>query len=144
MVWQSIVWGFPSYSAVKNPPAVWEMQFDPWVRKIPWRRAWQPTPVSLSGKSNGPRSLVGYSQTWLSMSMHLLCEYTYSLFFCWTVRLSHWRFLNILVHIGTHFCRSEMAESWNRYMFRFWDMAQRFYKVVDQFTPPTAAYESCG
>ena len=25
--------------------------FSPWVRKIPWRRAWQPTPVFLPGKS---------------------------------------------------------------------------------------------
>ena len=25
--------------------------FDPWVGKIPWRRAWQPTPVSLPGES---------------------------------------------------------------------------------------------
>ena len=24
-------------------------QFDPWVRKIPWRRAWQPTPIFLPG-----------------------------------------------------------------------------------------------
>jgi len=35
--------------------------FDPWVRKIPWRREWQPTPVFLPGKSHGQRSLVGYS-----------------------------------------------------------------------------------
>ena len=35
--------------------------FDPWVRKIPWRRKWQPTPVFLPGKSHGRRSLVGYS-----------------------------------------------------------------------------------
>ena len=35
--------------------------FDPWVGKIPWRRKWQPTPVFLSGKSHGQRSLVGYS-----------------------------------------------------------------------------------
>ena len=35
--------------------------FDPWVRKIPWRRKWQPTPVFLPGKSCGQRSLVGYS-----------------------------------------------------------------------------------
>jgi len=34
---------------------------DPWVRKIPWRRKWQPTPVLLPGKSYGRRSLVGYS-----------------------------------------------------------------------------------
>ena len=36
-------------------------RFDPWVRKIPWRRKWQPTPVVLPGKSHGRRSLVGYN-----------------------------------------------------------------------------------
>ena len=35
--------------------------FDPWVRKIAWRRKWQPTPVFLPGKTHGQRSLVGYS-----------------------------------------------------------------------------------
>ena len=35
--------------------------FDPWVRKIPWRRAWQPTPVFLPGESNGQRRLAGCS-----------------------------------------------------------------------------------
>ena len=35
--------------------------FDPWVRKIPWRRKWLSTPVLLPGKSHGQRSLVGYS-----------------------------------------------------------------------------------
>ena len=35
--------------------------FDPWVRKIPWRRKWQPTPVHLPGKFHGLRRLVGYS-----------------------------------------------------------------------------------
>ena len=35
--------------------------FDPWVGKIPWRRKWQPTPVSLPGESHGRRSLVGYN-----------------------------------------------------------------------------------
>ena len=35
--------------------------FNPWVRKIPWRRKWQPTSVFLPGKSHGQRSLVGYS-----------------------------------------------------------------------------------
>ena len=36
-------------------------RFYPWVRKIPWRRAWQPTPVFLPGKSHRQRSLSGYS-----------------------------------------------------------------------------------
>ena len=35
--------------------------FDLWVRKIPWRRKWQPTPVFLPGKSHRERHLVGYS-----------------------------------------------------------------------------------
>ena len=35
--------------------------FDPWVRKISWRRKWQLTPVFLPGKFHGERSLVDYS-----------------------------------------------------------------------------------
>ena len=36
-------------------------RFDPWVRKIPWRRTWQPTPIFLPGDSHEQRSLVAYS-----------------------------------------------------------------------------------
>ena len=35
--------------------------FDPWIRKIPWRREGQPTPVFLPGEFHGQRSPVGYS-----------------------------------------------------------------------------------
>ena len=35
---------------VKNLPVMQETRFDPWVGKIPWRRAWQPTPVFLPGE----------------------------------------------------------------------------------------------
>ena len=35
--------------------------FDPWVRKIPCRRKWLPTPVFLPGEFHGQRSLVGYN-----------------------------------------------------------------------------------
>ena len=34
---------------------------DPWIRKIPWRRKWQPTTVFLPGEFHGQRSLAGYS-----------------------------------------------------------------------------------
>ena len=37
------------------------LEFDPWVRKIPWRRKSQLTPVFLPGKFYGQRSLMGYS-----------------------------------------------------------------------------------
>ena len=36
---------------------------DPWVRKIPGRRKWQPTPVFLPGESQGQRSLTGLQST---------------------------------------------------------------------------------
>ena len=36
-------------------------RFNPWVRKIPWKRVWQPTPVFLPGESHGHWSLVGCS-----------------------------------------------------------------------------------
>ena len=49
---------FTGGSVVKNPPA---NAGDPWVRKLPWRRKKQPTPVFLPGESHGQRSLVGYS-----------------------------------------------------------------------------------
>ena len=35
--------------------------FDPWVKKIHWRRKWQPTLIFLPGKSHGQRILAGYS-----------------------------------------------------------------------------------
>ena len=44
---------------VKNLPAnvvrCKRWRFDLWVRKIPWRRAWQPTPVFLPGESHEQR-----------------------------------------------------------------------------------------
>ena len=51
---------------VKNLPAnaedIKRCGLDPWVRKIPWRRSWQPcTPVFLPRESHGQRSLKGFS-----------------------------------------------------------------------------------
>jgi len=50
---------------VKNPPVnagrLKRHRFDPWVRKIPWKRALQPTTVFLPGESHGQRSLAGCS-----------------------------------------------------------------------------------
>ena len=52
---------FPGGSVVKNPPAKQEMWVQSLVRKIPWRRKWQPTLVFLPGKSHEQRTLVGYN-----------------------------------------------------------------------------------
>ena len=59
---QCNVWGCAS---AKEPPCQCRRQkrcgFNPWVRKIPWRRTWQPTPVFLPRESHGQIRLAGYS-----------------------------------------------------------------------------------
>ena len=56
---------FPDGSVIKESTSQckrhrkWE--FSPWVRKVPWRRKWQPTPILLPGKSHGQRCMVGYN-----------------------------------------------------------------------------------
>ena len=47
--------------SVKNLPAVQETRVRSLVRKIPWRRKWQPTPAFLPGESHRQRILAGYS-----------------------------------------------------------------------------------
>ena len=57
LTWSSFICSFKFIGCLQGG----RPRFDPWVRKIPWRRKWQPTPVFLPGKSHGRRSLVGYS-----------------------------------------------------------------------------------
>ena len=57
---------FPGGASGKEPACQWRRykrcRFNLWVGKIPWRRAWQPTPVFLPGESHGQKTLTGYSQ----------------------------------------------------------------------------------
>ena len=59
------IWGFLGVTSGKEPACqcrrLKRHGFNPWVRKIPWRRAQQPTPIHLPGESHGQRSLVKYS-----------------------------------------------------------------------------------
>ena len=52
-VWRHSIGTFLMAQTVKNPPTMQETGFDPQVRKIPWRREWQPTPVFLPGEFHG-------------------------------------------------------------------------------------------
>ena len=72
IAWSGVFWrriketqGFPGALRGKEPASQCrrckKSRFNPWVGKIPWRRAWQPTPVFLPGESYGQRSLAGYS-----------------------------------------------------------------------------------
>ena len=50
--------GFPGGSGGKESACnAGDLRFDSWVRKIPWRREWQPTPVFLPGECHGQKSL---------------------------------------------------------------------------------------
>ena len=61
-MYTSVSWDSLVAQTVKNLTVMQETRgFDPWVRKIPWRREGQPIPVLLPGKSHGWRSVVGYS-----------------------------------------------------------------------------------
>ena len=50
------------------------VSIEAWVRKIPWRRKWQPSPVFLPGKSHGRRSLANYSP-WVTKSRTRLSDF---------------------------------------------------------------------
>ena len=60
-----VIWSTLGFSVVKNLPAnagdSRDVGLIPRVRKIPWRRKWQPALLFLPGESHGQWSLVGYS-----------------------------------------------------------------------------------
>ena len=63
-IWRKVVKSFgpPRWHSGKGPACHCRRRgFDTWVRKVPWGRKWQPTPVFSPGKFHGQRSLVGYN-----------------------------------------------------------------------------------
>ena len=63
---QRVPLGFPGGTGGKEPACQGirhkRHRFNPCVGKIPWRKAWQPTPVFLFGESYTQRSLAGYKE----------------------------------------------------------------------------------
>ena len=57
--------GLPWWLSAKEPACQYRRckghRYDPWVRKIPWNRKWQPAAVFLPGEFHGQRSLAGYN-----------------------------------------------------------------------------------
>ena len=72
--------GLPWWLSGKEPTCQCRRRrFDPWVRKIPWRRKWHLTPVLLPGESHGQRSLVGCSPWGRRVRHHLATEQQHTL-----------------------------------------------------------------
>ena len=72
--------------------------FDPWVRKIPWSRKWQPTPVFLLGKipwAEEPGRL--WSMGLQRIRHDWVTEYAYIYI---GVPCSDWQFLNVTLHLS--------------------------------------------
>ena len=59
------IWELPRWCSSKESACQCRRRkkygFDPWIRKIPWRRKWQATPVFLPEESQVQRRLAGYS-----------------------------------------------------------------------------------
>ena len=82
-----IIVGLPWWLSNKESACQYRRQgFNPWVRNIPWRRKWKPTPVFLPGEFHGQRSLMGYSP-WgrkesdmtelLNKNHNIICEFAW-------------------------------------------------------------------
>ena len=105
---------------IKNPPAMQETRFNPWVRKIPWRREWKPTPVFWPGKSHGQRSLVGYSP-W----SHKELDMTEWLIHTHSINIMTYLFQSTHVYMVSNFSRSinigtkNKTMEWSLYFLHF-------------------------
>ena len=81
--------GFLDGSVVKESACQYgrcrSCQFNLWAGKIPWRRAWQPTPIFLHGDPHGQRNLVGYSPLGRKESDMTKHAHTQSMSYKWVI-----------------------------------------------------------
>ena len=93
----TVIMGFPGGTGGKEPACQCRRpkrrRFDPWVRKIPWRREWLHTPV-LPGESHGQRSLATVREVRRSTQLGdqtatvIIIKLTFTEFFLGTRRYS--------------------------------------------------------
>ena len=71
--------GLPWWLSGKEYPcqhrSLKRLRLNPWVRKIPWKRKWKPTPIFSPGESHGQWSLAGYSP-WGSKELSNLTKFS--------------------------------------------------------------------
>ena len=74
--------------------------FDPWARKIPWRKEWLPPPVFLPGKFHGRRCLAAYSP-WGHKESDMTKQLSHSLFTIYLHPHSHWVIITLALNYTT-------------------------------------------
>ena len=93
--------------------------FDPWVRKVPWNRKWQPTPVFLPGKFHGQRIwqaiVLGIAQSWTWLSTH--------------EHFSTCAFINVNLLYSRSLPRNGIEEFYVSVCSAWVDSSKSFYKV---------------
>ena len=99
--------GLPRWLRGKEPVCQSRRRgFNPWVKRTPWRRKWQHTPIFLPGKHQGQRGLAGYSprcpkesDTTLQLSMRT-CSFRVPGWRCDVALGSHLLFLFLSPSLG--------------------------------------------
>ena len=82
-------WAYLVAQLIKNPPAMWETWFDPWVGKVPWRRETLPIPVFWPGEFHGLYSPRGHKESDTTEQLHF--------YFLWLGPLLSWATFGKLV-----------------------------------------------
>ena len=158
---------FPGGTSGKEP--IWQCRrhkrcrFDPWVGKIPWRRAWQPTPVFLPGESHGQGSWqatvhrISKSQIqlkWLSTEAlkHRVKVDQYNLkgnskFFCYSQTVFSWSQL-IHPNLSNAFSPLQYTETNRNSLFSLNRSKSIHLQVWPQSNPqdpglPTSSHKGC-
>ena len=99
--------------------------FDPWVEKMPWRRAWQPTLLFLPGESHGQRRLVGYSP-WGHKELDKTEHYYYYYYIKIYIRcfinigfMNQWNLIRNIWSICSHSSTNQTDTSLNNLLWRY-------------------------
>ena len=70
------------------------LRFNPWVGQMPWRRAWEPTPVSLAGESEKPcqatvNTVAEPDTTEATQHTHIWCIYNFKIKMIFHLGINH-------------------------------------------------------
>ena len=131
--------GFPGGFSGKEPTrqcrSIKRCRLDPWVRKNPWRRAWQSTPVFLPGESHGQRSH-GSHRLWHDWNMKIttharLCLVTYPNLKSWSFPSSFSSKSSIFVSV----CEGLWCICWYVCMFIIPYLKQQQIPTLCRFVP---------